>query len=70
MTFSGDVTPVLAKHSKDFNLTHALEISVSDMQRNFDGMVQQVDRWRDPSTISVLTLPSGQLGFTPGTGAS
>jgi Domain of unknown function (DUF932) len=53
MAFSGDFTPVLAKHSKNFNLTHALEIGVSDMQRNFDGMVRQVDRWRDSRLTDV-----------------
>ncbi len=36
MAFSGDFTPVLAKHSKNFNLIHSLEIGVSDMQRNFE----------------------------------
>ncbi len=39
MAFSGDFTPVLAKHSKNFNLVHAVEIGVSDMQRNFEPMM-------------------------------
>ena len=42
MAFSGDFTPVLAKHSKNFNLIHSLEIGVSDMQRNFEPMTKQV----------------------------
>jgi hypothetical protein len=46
MAFNGDFTPVLAKHSKNFNLTRALSIGVDDMQRNFEPMVQAVDRWR------------------------
>jgi hypothetical protein len=47
MAFSGDFTPVLAKHSKNFNLIHSLEIGVSEMQRNFDPMTKQVTRWRE-----------------------
>jgi hypothetical protein len=35
-------TPVLAKHSKHFNLIHSLEIGVSEMQRNFESMTKQV----------------------------
>ena len=45
--FSGDFQPVLAKHSKSFNLIDAISIGVDQMQRNFAPMVQQVDRWRD-----------------------
>jgi len=44
--FHGDFTPVLAKHSKNFNLIHSLDIGVSDMQRNFEPMVQAVNQWR------------------------
>ena len=54
MAFSGDFTPVLAKHSKNFNLVHSLEIGVSEMQRNFGPMTQQVARWRD-SQLSDVT---------------
>lgn len=45
--FSGDFQPVLAKHSKHFNLIQAISIGVDDMQRNFEPMVKTVDRWRD-----------------------
>ncbi len=54
MAFSGDFTPVLAKHSKNFNLIHAVEIGVSDMQRNFEPMTKQVARWRE-SQLSDVT---------------
>jgi len=47
MAFSGDFEPVLAKHSKHFNLIEAISVGVDQMQRNFAPMVQQVDRWRD-----------------------
>ncbi len=53
MAFSGDFTPVLAKHSKNFNLIHSLEIGVSEMQRNFDPMTKQVARWRDSQLTDV-----------------
>ena len=46
MAFSGDFEPVLAKHSKHFNLVQAISIGVDQMQRNFKPMVEQVDRWR------------------------
>ena len=39
-------TPVLAKHSKHFSIEDALSIGVDRMQRNFDPMRQQVERWR------------------------
>lgn len=53
MAFSGDFTPVLAKHSKNFNLVHSLEIGVSEMQRNFEPMTQQVTRWRESQLSDV-----------------
>lgn len=46
LAFGGDYTPVLAKHSKNFSLQDALSIGVDRMQRNFEPMRQQVDRWR------------------------
>jgi hypothetical protein len=46
LAFSGDFSPVLAKHSKHFSLSNALSIGVDDMQRNFAPMVEGVERWR------------------------
>lgn len=46
LAFSGDFSPVLAKHSKHFSLQNALSIGVDDMQRNFNPMVEAVERWR------------------------
>ena len=43
---SGAFTPVLAKHSKHFSLEDALSIGVDRMQRNFQLMREQVERWR------------------------
>jgi Domain of unknown function (DUF932) len=53
MAFSGEFTPVLAKHSKNFNLIHSLEIGVSEMQRNFGPMTEQVRRWHDAQLTDV-----------------
>lgn len=47
MSFHGDFTPVLAKHSKNFNLQRALSAGVDDMQRNFNPMVKAVEQWRE-----------------------
>jgi len=46
MAFHGDFTPVLAKHSKHFNLQDALSIGIDRMQRNFAPMQKQVESWR------------------------
>ena len=46
MAFNGDFEPLLAKHTKNFQLTRALSAGVDDMQRNFEPMVKAVDKWR------------------------
>jgi len=46
MSFHGDFTPVLAKHSKNFNLVSSLSIGVDQCQRNFQPMVKSVDKWK------------------------
>lgn len=46
MAFSGDFTPVLAKHSKSFSLVDAISVGVDRMQRNFEPMRKQVEVWR------------------------
>src|SRR2546421_4314107 len=53
MTFNGDFQPVLAKHSKNFSLQNALSIGVDQMQRNFDGMKNQVEVWREAQLTDV-----------------
>src|SRR5262245_60988424 len=46
MAFAGDFSPVLAKHSKSFNLIDTLAVGVDRMQRNFEPMARQVESWR------------------------
>jgi len=38
-------TPVLAKHSKSFNLIDTLAVGVDRIQRNFEPMQRQVEQW-------------------------
>jgi hypothetical protein len=39
-------TPVLAKHTKGFNLVDTLSVGVDRIQRNFEPMQRQVESWR------------------------
>ena len=41
-----NVTPVLAKHTKSFNLVDTLSVGVDRIQRNFEPMQRQVESWR------------------------
>ena len=47
LSFRGEFTPVLAKHSKNFSILDSLAIGVDRMQRNFEPMRQQAEAWRD-----------------------
>ena len=42
----GVFTPVLAKHTKSFNLIDTLSVGVDRIQRNFEPMQRQVELWR------------------------
>jgi len=46
LSFQGEFTPVLAKHSKNFSIVDSLAIGVDRIQRNFEPLRQQVDTWR------------------------
>jgi hypothetical protein len=46
LAFKGDFNPVLAKHSKHLSLEDTLSIGLDRMQRNFEPIRQQVERWR------------------------
>ncbi len=53
MAFNGDFSPLLAKHTKNFQLNRALSAGVDDMQRNFQPMVQAVEKWRSDQLSDV-----------------
>lgn len=42
----GVFTPVLAKHTKNFNLIDTLAVGVDRIQRSFEPMRRQVEDWR------------------------
>jgi hypothetical protein len=42
----GVFTPVLAKHTKSFNLFDTLSVGVDRIQRNFEPLQRQVETWR------------------------
>lgn len=46
MSFRGDFTPVLAKHSASMNLIDLVSVGVDKMQRNFEPLKRQVDLWQ------------------------
>jgi hypothetical protein len=46
MAFNGEFTPVLAKHTKSFNLIDTLAVGVDRIQRSFEPMRRQVEAWR------------------------
>lgn len=54
MAFQGEFEPLLAKHTKNFQLTRGISAGIDDMQRNFEPMVKGVERWRT-SQISEVT---------------
>ena len=54
MAFTGDFTPVLAKHSKNFSLQDSLAIGVDRMQRNFEPMRRQTEQWRAQQLSSAM----------------
>ena len=66
MSFHGDFTPVLAKHTKNFQLNKALSSGVDDMQRNFQPMVQAVERWREAQLSDVTAKLLIYRAFTEG----
>ena len=53
MAFSGDFTPVLAKHSKSFSLIDCISVGVDRMQRNFEPMRKQVETWQKSELADV-----------------
>src|SRR5262249_39546033 len=43
---TGVFTPVLAKHTKSFNLVDTLSVGVDWIQRNFEPLQRQIELWR------------------------
>src|SRR5437879_11179683 len=57
MSFHGDFTPVLAKHSKNFSLVDAGSIGEDRMQRNFEPLAGHIELVRNtPLTDAAAKL--------------
>jgi hypothetical protein len=72
LAFKGDFTPVLAKHSKSFNLIDTLSVGVDKMQRNFEPLQRSVCDWKantlsenDAKIIIYEAFVEGQLDVSP-----
>jgi hypothetical protein len=46
LPFPGELTPVLAKHSKNLSIVDSLAIGIDRIQRNFEPQREQVEGWR------------------------
>jgi len=53
MPFRGDFSPVLSKHSKNFNLIDALSVGVDRIQRSFEPLQKTVSQWRERELTEV-----------------
>ena len=66
MAFSGDFTPVLAKHSKSFSLIDCISVGVDRMQRNFHPMRKQVEAWQKSELTDVTAKVAIYEAFVEG----
>jgi hypothetical protein len=72
MAFRGDFSPVLAKHSKSFDLVDALSIGVDRIQRNFKPLETTISDWKanilspnDARLIIYEAFVEGKLEVSP-----
>jgi len=47
MAFYGDFTPLLRKHTKNFDLIEAVSVGVDKIQRNFEPLSRQITTWQE-----------------------
>ena len=59
-------TPVLAKHSKSFNLIDTLAVGVDRIQRNFEPMRYQVEAWQRSELTDVTAKIAIYEAFVEG----
>jgi hypothetical protein len=72
MAFKGDFSPVLSKHSKNFNLVDSLSIGVDRIQRSFEPLQRTVTDWKanilspnDARLIIYEAFVEGKLAVAP-----
>jgi hypothetical protein len=46
LMFAGNYTPVLKKHTRNFDLHAVLSVGIDSVQRNFEPLIQSVELWR------------------------
>ena len=63
---SGAFTPVLAKHTKSFNLVDTLSVGVDRIQRNFEPLQRQVESWRQTQISDAQAKPIFYSAFVDG----
>jgi hypothetical protein len=63
---TGDFTPVLAKHTKSFNLIDTLSVGVDRIQRNFEPSQRQVELWRKTQITDDTARPILYTAFIDG----
>lgn len=59
-------TPVLAKHTKTFNLVDTLSVGVDGIQRNFEPLQRQVETWRKTQITDDTAKPIFYTAFIDG----
>jgi hypothetical protein len=72
MAFKGDFTPVLSKHSKNFNLVDSLSVGVDRIQRNFEPLQRSILDWKanilspnDARLVIYEAFVEGKLAVSP-----
>jgi len=72
MAFKGDFSPVLSKHSKNFNLIDSLSVGVDRIQRSFDPLQRTISDWKanilspnDARLIIYEAFVEGKLTVSP-----
>jgi hypothetical protein len=60
-------TPVLAKHSKSFSLIDCVSVGVDRVQRNFEPMRKQVEKWQQSELTDVTAKIVIYEAFVEGT---
>lgn len=72
MAFKGDFSPVLSKHSKNFNLVDSLSVGVDRIQRSFEPLQRTVADWKanilspnDARLVIYEAFVEGKLAVSP-----
>ncbi len=53
MAFYGDFSPLMRKHTSRANLYESMSIGIDNLLRNYEPMVQDINRWRETQLTDV-----------------